>query len=72
MVHNYLDNISNYSSYGLPIGFFTYIRGFASNLDAQIKEECQESKINGSGTTVSNLIILIEDHMKNPYSHKEL
>lgn len=73
MVHNYLENINNYSDYGLPIGFFTYISGgFVSNFDAQLIKECQESKINGSGITVSNLITLIEDHMNNPYTHAEL
>lgn len=73
MVHNYLENINKYSNYGLPIGFFTYISGgFASTFDSQIAKECQESNVNGSGITVSNLITLIEDHMNNPYSHKEL
>ena len=57
----------------MPIGFFTYISGgFANTFDSQILKEFQETKINGSGITVSNLITLIEDHMRSPYTHKEL
>lgn len=73
MVHNYLENINSYSSCKFPIGFFTYISGgFAKNFDSQLIKEAQESKVNGSGITVSNLITLIEDHVNNPYSHEEL
>ena len=35
-------------------------------------DEVNASGIHGSGITVSNLIMLIEDHMENPYSHAEL
>lgn len=73
MVHNYIENIASYSDCDFPIGFFTYISGgFASNIDSQIMKECQETQVNGSGITVSNLISLIEEHMNNPYTHKEL
>lgn len=73
MVHNYIGNISSYSDSNLPIGFFTYISGgFIKTIDQQISEEVNESGVNGSAITVSNLITLIEDHMENPYSHKEL
>lgn len=73
MVHNYLKNIRNYSSYEMPIGFFTYVcGGFVGNFDNQILKEYQESHVAGSGITVSNLITLIEDHMSKPYSHEEL
>jgi hypothetical protein len=73
MVHNYLENISNYSSCKYPIGYFTYISGgFVPHIDRQIKDEVDASGVHGSGITVSNLIMLIEDHMENPYSHAEL
>jgi len=73
MVHNYLENIGNYSSVGLPIGFFTYISGgFVNSIDSQLLKEHNESGINGSGITVSNLIALFEKHMEQPFTHKEL
>lgn len=73
MVHNYIAGISNYSSSNYPIGFFTYISGgFAPNIDSQIRSEVLESGIPGSGITVANLILLIEQHMENAFSHKEL
>ena len=73
MVHNYLENISNYSSCKHPIGYFTYISGgFVPHIDRQIMDEVNASGVHGSGITVSNLIMLIEDHMENPYSHAEL
>ena len=73
MVHNYLEGIGNYSTYGLPIGFFTYISGgFVKHIDQQIQSEVHETGIHGSGITVSNLINLIEDHQEHPYTHKEL
>lgn len=73
MVHNYLEHINNYSSCSHPIGYFTYISGgFVPHINKQIMNEVNESGIHGSGITVSNLIMLIEDHMENPYSHAEL
>ena len=73
MVHNYLENISSYSTCTHPIGYFTYISGgFVPHIDRQIMDEVNASGIHGSGITVSNLIMLIEDHMENPYSHAEL
>ena len=73
MVHNYLENISSYSTCTHPIGYFTYISGgFVPHIDRQIMAEVNASGIHGSGITVSNLIMLIEDHMENLYSHAEL
>ena len=73
MVHNYLENINNYSSCKYPIGYFTYISGgFVPHIDRQIMDEVNASGVHGSGITVSNLIMLIEDQMENPYSHAEL
>ncbi len=73
MVHNYIENISNYSNFSYPIGFFTYIAGgFINTIDKQIKSEVDECMIPGSGITVGNMIKLIERHQETPYSHKEL
>ena len=73
MVHNYIQNISSYSTSGLPIGFFTYIAGgFISTIDKQIQSEVDECGVFGSAITVGNLIKLIELHQENRYSHKEL
>lgn len=73
MVHNYLENIGKYSSYALPIGFYTYISGgFANNIDSQLLKVHEESNVNGSAITVTALICLIEEHLKHPFSHGEL
>ena len=73
MVHNYIENISNYSNCEYPIGFFTYIAGgFIDTIDKQIQSEVDETSVPGSGITVSNMIKLIEKHQENNFSHKEL
>ena len=73
MVHNYLENIGNYSTSNLPIGFFTYISGgFGANINQQIQSIAEESNIPGSGITVGNMIKLIEKHQENPYTHAEI
>jgi len=73
MVHNYIENIANYSQYSYPIGFFTYIAGgFISTIDKQIQSEVSECSVPGSGITVGNFIRLVEQHQEKPYSHKDL
>lgn len=73
MVHNYLENIRNYSNCDYPIGFFDYIAGgFGTNINKQIQLEAKESFVNGSCINVINFIKLIEEHQKKPYSHEEL
>jgi hypothetical protein len=71
MVYNYLENISKYSDYVQPVGFFAYIAGgFANQIDRQIQSIVDESGVHGSGMTVSNMIKLIERQNENPLSHK--
>jgi len=73
MVHNYIENISNYSTFNLPIGFFTYIAGgFINTINKQIQSEVAESHVPGSGITVGNIIKMVEQHQISPYSHHEL
>ncbi|MCD8283780.1 MAG: restriction endonuclease [Opitutae bacterium] len=73
MVHNYIEGIGNYSKCSFPIGYFAYISGgFTEHIDSQILKEVKESGVHGSCITVSNLIAMIETHVKTPYSHKKL
>ncbi len=73
MVHNYIENISNYSDCSYPIGFFTYIAGgFITTIDKQILAEVDETNVPGSGITVGNFIRLVEKHQEKAYSHAEL
>ncbi len=73
MVHNYIENIANYSDCQYPIGFFTYIAGgFIDTIDRQIRAEAEESSVSGSGITVSNMIKLIERHQERNFTHEEL
>ena len=73
MVHNYIENVSNYSNSDYPIGFFTYIAGgFIDSIDKQIQSEVSECNVPGSGITVGNFIKLVENHQTSPYSHASL
>lgn len=73
MVHNYIENIANYSECNYPIGFFTYIAGgFINSIDKQIQAEVNQSRVPGSGITVGNFIKLVEEHQREPYSHSQL
>ena len=73
MVHNYIENIANYSECNYPIGFFTYIAGgFINTIDKQIQAEVNQSKVPGSGITVGNFIKLVEEHQRESYSHSKL
>lgn len=75
MVHNYIEHISNYSDSTYPIGYFAYIAGgFGKTIDKQIRDEVDESGVNGSGITVSNFIKMIENQQNGVrnYSHADL
>lgn len=73
MVHNYIENVSNYSDCPYPIGFFSYIAGgFISSIDKQIQAEYEDCKVCGSGINIGTFIKLIERHNEKPYSHSEL
>lgn len=57
----------------LHIRYFNYISGgFVSHIDRHIMDEVNVSGVHGSGITASNLIMRIENHTGNPYSHAEL
>ena len=73
MVHNYINNISNYSNSSYPLAFFSYIAGgFTDRINAQLLSVYNETGVNGSAVSVSNIIKMIEKHQDNPYTHKQL
>ena len=73
MVHNYIRNLSNYSSSGLPLAFFSYIAGgFGSNIDSQLEQIVRETSVHGSAVTVSNIIKMVEKQQAAPYTHANL
>lgn len=73
MIHNYIENISNFSEFTHPIGFFSYIAGgFANQIDRQIQDIVSETGVHGSAMTVSNMIKLVERQNKNPLSHQTI
>lgn len=73
MVHNYIGNLHKYSNCDYPIKFFSYVAGgFIGTIDRQIQSEMKECSVSGSGITVSNLIRLVEEHQKSPFSHDDL
>ena len=73
MVHNYIGNLSRYSSSSNPLAFFSYIAGgFGKNFDNQVKGVVEATGINGSGMSVSNMIKLVECYERKGYTHKNL
>lgn len=73
MIHNYIENISNYSSYKQPIGFYSYIAGgFGNQVDKQIQDITNATGVHGSGITVSNMIELVKKQEENPITHARI
>ena len=73
MVYHYLPDINNYSSSGLPIGFFSYIAGGFSNTIANpLNEVVRLSHVNGSAIPVTVFIKMVENNTIKPYSHDEI
>ena len=73
MVHNYIENLSRYSSSTAPLAFFSYIAGgFGKNFDSQVKAVSEVTGVNGSGMSVSNMIKLVECYDAKGYTHKNL
>lgn len=71
MIHNYIKNISNYSEFNQPVGFFSYIAGgFANQIDNQVRSIVNETGVHGSAITVSNMIKLVERQNAKPLSHQ--
>lgn len=73
MVHNYIGNFQKYSESDKPLAFFSYIAGgFGSNIDTQLKNIVDATKVNGSAMSVSNIIKMVEQHQNKPYSHQKI
>lgn len=73
MIHNYIGGLRNYYDGEFPLAFFTYIAGgFGKNIDSQIRDIFNETKICGSAVSVSNVITLVEKNAETPYSHTRL
>jgi len=73
MVHNYIGNFKNYSHESEPLAFFSYIAGgFGSNIDRQIRAIVDATGVNGSAMSVSNMIRMVEQSNKEPYSHLQI
>lgn len=73
MVHNYIGGLESYSEYKERLAFFSYIAGgFGKNIDNQIKRIVDETGVNGSAVSVTNIIRMVEQHNQVPYSHKRL
>ena len=73
MVHNYIKKLENYSDSKHRLAFFSYIAGgFGKNIDKQIQTIVDATGVNGSAMSVTNMIKLVEQHNKIPYSHRKL
>ena len=73
MVHNYIENLSNYSTFSNRLAFFSYIAGgFGKNIDKQVQSIADATGVNGSAISVTNMIKIVEQHNNIPYSHKKL
>ena len=73
MVHNYIENLENYSNYTRRLAFFAYIAGgFGKNIDKQIQSIANATGVNGSAISVTNIIKMVEQHNKIQYTHKKL
>ena len=68
-----IENLSNYSDSPDRLAFFSYIAGgFGKNIDKQIQSVADATGVNGSAISVTNMIKMVEQHNKVPYSHKRL
>ena len=73
MVHNYIGGFSNYCDSENELAFFSYIAGgFGSNIDKQLLKITDETGVHGSAVTVSNIIKMVENQQKQPYSHIQI
>ncbi|SIR07410.1 Restriction endonuclease FokI, C terminal [Alkalispirochaeta americana] len=71
MIHNYIPKYKNFKK--CDLAFFMYIAGgFSNSFEISIKNISRESKVNGSGISVVNLIKMIEKQIEKPYCHLSL
>lgn len=71
MIHNYIKTYSQGQEY--PLAFFSYIAGgFGKNINTQIKEIVNETKVSGSAISVSNVIKLVDYYKIKGYNHRKV
>ncbi|TJX14885.1 restriction endonuclease [Tissierella creatinini] len=73
MVHNYIKDLNRYSSYTVPLAFFSYIAGgFGKNINSQVMDIVNVTKVSGSAISVSNMIKLVELYEQKNYTNKKI
>lgn len=73
MVHNYIEGLNNYCTSSKPLAFFSYIAGgFGNKINNQIMKIFNETGVNGSALSVSNVIQMVEKQQKTPYTHAQI
>lgn len=73
MVHNYINNLHEYSDCRAPLAFFSYIAGgFGNNIDSQLNSITEETQIAGSAVSVYHIIKMVEKNQEQPYSHSRI
>jgi hypothetical protein len=71
MIHNYIETYQNGQKH--PLAFFSYLAGgFGRNIDNQVKEIVDETKVHGSAISVSNVISLVDYYKTKGYDHKKI
>ena len=73
MVTNYINGLANYSDSTNPLAFFTYISGgFGDTFNNQLRSIVDETHVNGSGITASNVIRLAEEYEERNFTHESI
>lgn len=69
----YIPNVKTYGKANYPLAFFTYIAGsFGSNIDSQIRQIVDDTKVNGSAMPVDIFIDIAQDYATGRYTHESL
>ena len=73
MVHNYIEGLNNYCVSSNPLAFFSYIAGgFGNKINGQIMKIVNETGVNGSALSVSNVIRMVEKQQDTHYTHTQI
>lgn len=71
MIHNYISTYREEQRH--PLSFFSYIAGgFGNTINNQIRSIVDETGINGSAISVSNVINLVNNYENGGYDHNRL
>lgn len=73
MTDEYIPNVKKYANAKYPLAFFSYIStNFGKNINEQLREITNITKINGSAIPVDIFIKFVENYQKNGYNHKHI